>query len=807
MPPETVCAHCGLLAPDPVFNENRTTFCCTGCRFVFQFLHENDCSQYYEMEPTPGVSFAVPGKKPDYSHLDQIKIRRRILQYSDQSIESVSLRINSMHCIACVWLLENLSKFLPGIRKCRVDFSKRSLFLTYEHAALPLSQIMSTLWNLGYEGTFLKENEKRESSAALIEVGIAGFCFANCMLFSFPEYLSASIPSSFQILFQYLSLLLCLASVLFCSSHYFKRCWLALKKGMLNLDLPICLGIGGLLINSVWNILILSIPGYCDSLCGFLFFLQVARYFQEFTQRHLDFQKDTHEFFPIAVKKIGNDSNLEIVHPKDLEIGDIIQLKPGDVIPCDSTLLSENAILDYSFITGESLPVSAQQDTFLFAGGKVVDRPIQTRVGEVFSSGQLLQAWNRGLKFTDRDPELTLADRLAKFYTPSILVLGLSAFYLGWSSGPQNAVLNALCVLIVACPCAIAISSPFTCFTTMQILAKYGIFFHDPSCIERAWNLNTLLWDKTGTLTFSSARAVIDGELSPDELILLRSLAGYSNHPICTALSEEKVNTNSKLREVRESPGEGISGLDSRGNRFWIGRSAKNQGGKDNGSAAVIEINGEFRAHIYLQESPREEVPEILEELSPYYDLELLTGDSRNPLVSIPETVLSRFTTVFHNVSPEFKRKRVEHLQNSGRKVGFIGDGINDSPALAQGDLAFSIMERKGQFTPYSDCIFHSQILPLLPRGMEFVRRARIIVRLCFLVGLSYNIAGLTAALCGYLTPGFSAFLMPLSSLSVTVLAVSSCFWLERTYLSPVLQHGKIETLDRRRTVSNPNPA
>lgn len=355
------------------------SFCCEGCKTVFQILNEHNMCSYYQFDERAGNTVTNGIARKRFEYLQDIDVEHKLVDFKNGSTTSVTFFIPNIHCTSCVWLLENLGNIDSGILKGTVNFMKRTVTFLYDDASTSLRAIVELLTTIGYEPNLtLDQLDKKESGtidrSLWLKLGVAGFCFGNIMLFSFPEYLKMDQSGSsemFRYFFGGLNILLSLPVLFYSSIDYLKSAWAALSQRGVNLDVPISIGLLALFGRSLYEILNGTGAGYFDSFTGFIFFLLIGKVVQQKTFARLSFDRDYKSYLPISVIKLIGSSEESIPVDK-LEIGDRVLLRNQELIPADAVLDSEQAAIDYSFITGETEPVSVVKGTKVFAGGKII---------------------------------------------------------------------------------------------------------------------------------------------------------------------------------------------------------------------------------------------------------------------------------------------------------------------------------------------------------------------------------------------------------------------------------------------------
>src|SRR5690606_24466218 len=376
--------------------------------------------------------------------------------------------IPNIHCSSCIWVLEQLNKLNPAIKDAQVNFPKKTLRVIFRSNAIALKDLVILLASIGYPAKINLENKNTEKQytnrSLLYKIGVAGFSFGNVMLLSFPEYFEVNEfwLDQYKPMFRWLMFAFSLPVVFYAASDYFVSAYKSLRKGILNIDLPIALGVFVLFTRSTYEIVANTGQGFFDSLTGLLFFLLVGRYFQQKTYAFLSFERSYKSYFPIGVTVIkdGMEENIQV---KDVKQGDRILIRNEEIIPVDSILIKGNAEIDYSFVTGESNPIHKKSGDKIYAGGKQKDQPIEMEALRSVSQSYLTQLWSKdSMKHQEKSQDFALTNKISKYFSAVILVVAFSTlgFWLWWDPGYAAYVFSA--VLIIACPCALALAEPFT---------------------------------------------------------------------------------------------------------------------------------------------------------------------------------------------------------------------------------------------------------------------------------------------------------------------------------------------------------
>ncbi|NNL33778.1 MAG: HAD-IC family P-type ATPase [Flavobacteriaceae bacterium] len=772
------CFHCG----DPcgkneiIFQEKN--FCCHGCKTVFEIFSENDLTCYYDLEQSPGAQPSdIQGK---FNFLDDDIIKEKLLEFRDDNLEIVSLNIPHIHCSSCIWILENLHKLKSDIVFSQVDFGKKTLRIHYNTAHYSLKDLVILLSSIGYEPNINLENfnakNQKIDRQIYYKLGIAGFAFGNIMFLSFPEYFDVDEfwLETYKPLFRWLMFFFSLPVVLYAARDFFVSAFNGLKAKLLNIDVPIALGILVLFLRSTVDIMFDLGSGFFDSLSGLVFFLLVGKFFQAKTYNFLSFERDYKSYFPMAVTKLTK-SNEEIpVQVYDVKKGDRLIIRNQELIPVDGVLINGIAKLDYSFVTGESKTVNKVSGDKIYSGAKQTSGVIEMEAIKSVEQSYLTQLWSNDVfkeKKTNRFTSLT--NRISKHFTLTILIIAFLATAYWLIVDPSLALNVFTAVLIIACPCAIALSAPFTFGNLLRIYGKSKFYLKNAEVIERMASIDTIIFDKTGTLTSNNSGTVkYEGSiLNAEEKILLTNTLRGSNHPLSRTLYDliDEKNLIS-LDYFEENIGHGLTGTYHHdavkiGSANYVGY--KKDSPKLNTSVHV-STNNEYKGKFTFYNTYRKGVSQLFRVLKKHYDLVILSGDNQGDLENLKKILPSKTKFIF-NQKPEDKLDYIKYHQSEGAQVMMIGDGLNDAGALAQSDVGIAISENINVFSPACDAIMDASQLIKLDKYIKASKSSIKIIKWSFLLSFLYNIIGLYFAVTGQLEPVVAAILMPLSSISIVV--------------------------------------
>ncbi len=781
------CYHCGGdCSDDSIFIDDKL-FCCNGCKTVYEILQANNMCDYYSIEETPGISKRNEIRR-NFDFLDDPDLQNKLIDFTDGNWTKITFFIPQMHCSSCIWILENLYKFNLAIPESEVDFLKKTVSVKYSVKETTLKDVVILLDSLGYLPSFNFEEKTKSKSDEVLKklyykIGVAGFAFGNIMLLSFPEYLSLDdvVTDNIKNIFGTLNMLLALPVFLYSASEYYFSAWKGLKKKIINIDVPITLGIFVLFARSYYELITVTGAGYLDSLAALVFFLLIGKLFQYKTYDVLNFERNYQSYFPIAVTIIKDSA--ETTKPLDkLEAGDRIIIKNGEIVPADSVLISDSANIDYSFVTGESVPVYKTNGSIIYAGGKQVGKSIKVETVKDVSQSYLTQLWNQDAFRKEYSSNINmLVNIISKYFT--IIILGIaSTAFIFWAPSDIHVAFNAFtAVLIIACPCALALSTPFTLGNSLRIFGRNKFYVKNADEIERMAKVDSIVFDKTGTLTETNSSDInyIGEELSDERKSLISSAAKDSSHPLSQSLVRALLPADHyPVERFEEVFGKGIlaivNGAEVKlgSDRFFNGASKVN-GDLPNSSKVNVEINNERLGYFEIKNKYRPNLKAIAANLKSLYCISVLSGDNAGEENNLRNFFGDKARLLFRQ-SPFDKLNYVKDLQSKNHKVLMIGDGLNDAGALKQSDVGISISENVNNFSPACDGIMESKSFNKLKDFVNFSRTSRKIIILSFIISFLYNLVGLFFAVQGLLSPVIAAILMPISSISVVVFATLS---------------------------------
>lgn len=782
------CFHCGLEIPaKQEIHFDDKLFCCNGCKTVYDIFQSNGLSQYYDFEKSPGATpMNVEGK---YDFLDNPEIVEKLLEFHEDQVNIVSLNVPHIHCSSCIWILENLNKISKGISQSQVNFPAKKVRITFNSDVITLKEIVRMLSSIGYEPYISLDDydtgRKKVDRSLTYKVGVAFFCFGNIMLLSFPEYFEVGEYwlEHYKNFFRWMIFALAMPSFLYSASGYYVAAWQAIKNRMLNIEIPIALGIVVMFLRSTVDIVFDYGPGFFDSLTGLVFFMLLGKMFQQKTYSFLSFERDYKSYFPVAVTRINPVGGEESVPVYQIEKGDRLLIRNQELIPTDGILMSDSASIDYSFVTGEAVPITKVSGDKIYAGGRQIGRVIEMQVVKPVSQSYLTSLWSNDVfqkKVEQKHKNIT--DRVSHYFTPVLLLISFAGFG-WWIFRSVDTAFNVFtAVLIVACPCALALTAPFTMGNVLRIFGRAKFYLKNALVIEQLSKVDTIVFDKTGTITTGKKSNITwRGKLPDDDQVnLVRNVLRASNHPLSRMLYDFlPEGPRFALDTFEEITGKGIRAVV---NGLTITIGSASFAGRDEDSTALqtavhIRIDGQYYGKYIFHNSYREGLERLFTSLAGRYDIKILSGDNEGER-EVLESLLPAGTEMVFNQKPEQKLAFIRNLQDQGKNVMMVGDGLNDAGALAQSDCGIAISENVNVFSPACDAILDASEFRQLDKFLHVSKKAITTIKMSFGLSLLYNVVGLSFAVTGNLLPLVAAIIMPLSTVTIiTFVTVMSNFY------------------------------
>lgn len=427
------CKHCGNPCEEEHPISNELHFCCDGCQLVYELLDENGLCTYYDLDKNPGIRIKQIARKDKFAFLDLDEIKEQLIDFEEGNHSKIKFYIPNIHCSSCIWLLEKLYRLKDGISSSQVNFVKKECSILFDNELISLRQLVELLDAIGYSPEINlagSDDKKKVNRSIVYKLGVAGFAFGNIMLLSFPEYLSSDfeLEQEYIRFFAWINLGLSLPVLFYSAQDYFISACKGLKHKIINIDVPISLGILSIFIRSSYEIISSTGAGYLDSMSGLVFFLLIGKWYQDKTYKALSFERDYRSYFPISATLVeaGKESPISVTNLKN---GDQILIRNEELIPADCSLISNSANIDYSFVTGEAVPVKKVKGEQIYAGGRQKGASIMLTIEKEVSQSYLTQLWNQDFNQNQNKKGLnSLVDKVSQYFTIAIISVALITF-------------------------------------------------------------------------------------------------------------------------------------------------------------------------------------------------------------------------------------------------------------------------------------------------------------------------------------------------------------------------------------------
>lgn len=786
------CYHCGDDCANSKIMVADKSFCCSGCKMVYEILNQNNLCEYYALNNNPGNAQNKSIRANKYAFLDNAAIIQKLIQFSDGKQTQVVFYLPQIHCSSCLWLLENLHQLNAGIISSRVNFPRKEVFVVFNNKST-LRQVVETLEKIGYEPHLsLQDVDVPQASSfnkkRILKIGIAGFCFSNIMMMSFPDYFSIGgfLEKEIGIALKYFIVILSFPVLFYCATDFFVAAWKGLKNKFVNIDAPIALAVLITFLRSMYEIFSATGSGYLDSMSGIVFFMLVGRYLQEKTQQSLTFNRDYKSFFPIAVDVI-RDNEIIPTQINHIKVNDVVRIYADELVPMDGILSKGKACIDYSFVSGESLPVDKEIGEMVYAGGKQTKSVIELIAVKEVSQSYLTGLWNKDAFKPDKKNEQSFIHKISNYFTIFLFVTGLASAAYWYSQHQPLLMWNAVTtILIVACPCALLLSATFTNGNVLRILNRNKLYLKNADIIEQMGRVNHIVFDKTGTITERNSQSIqYSGKpLSKYQENIIKVLLVQSNHPLGNAVRQHLENKQAGKNYFNPFEVQGL--LNSykiqtgKGIEAWVNDShvkigsAKfvqaNEETDNKASEVYIKFDNDIYGKYIIANKYRKGFSALMNSLKNRHRVSVLSGDNNAEKKYLQQSIGENNSILF-NQSPTDKLDFIQKEQQEKQcKIMMVGDGLNDAGALQQSNVGIAITEGYNNFTPASDGILNAESLHKLPQFLAMAKSGKIIIIVSFIISIIYNIIGLSFAVQGRLSPLIAAILMPASSISIILI-------------------------------------
>jgi len=778
---QSTCYHCGECCGAAVYADDKV-FCCNGCKQVFLLLKENSLCNYYDLDKNAGIKAKGIFTSEKFAYLDDETIIQKLVQYRSDNQINVVFQLPQIHCSSCIYLLENLHRINESIVTSNTNFQKKEIFIVFNPQHISLRKTVELLAFIGYE-PLITLNDSEEKKAVtpnrkqVYKIGVAGFCFSNIMMLSFPEYFSGGKigQAGLKELFSWLNLALSLPVLLYSASDIFVSAWTTLRQKYLNIDAPVALAIMVTFTRSYYEIISGNGAGYLDSGSGIIFFLLIGRWFQNKTYQSFSFDRDYRSYFPLGVTVI-KDNTEKNIPVTQLNKTDRIIVRNQEMIPADSILIKGQANIDYSFVSGENTPVKKIQGDLLYAGGKQAGSAIELEIVKDVSQSYITELWNNEIFNSKKNDDKSFIHPWSRYFTLVLFAIACFTVIFWWINDASKILPSLTAVLIVACPCSLLLSATFTYGNMLRIFGRKKLYLKNAGVIEALAKTDTIVFDKTGTLTQNNASvSVYKGDaLSLKDKALIKSTSGQSAHPLSRIISasiDAEGSEDVLVNDFSEYAGAGLKSVINN-TSVVIGSAdfVQSQSLPDNETSVHVMLDNAYKGKFIFQNSYRDGLEEMTKQLKGRgSSLYILSGDNDNEAANLIK-IFGTDTVLKFQQTPQQKLDYIKVLRDQNKNVLMLGDGLNDAGALMQSSVGVAVSDNTLQFSPACDAILDGSNIKLLSRFIAFAKSGKTIVTISFALSILYNLVGLSFAVKGMLSPMIAAILMPASSITIVLL-------------------------------------
>ncbi|WP_373182066.1 heavy metal translocating P-type ATPase [Halomonas campaniensis] len=787
---EDGCYHCGSRVPDGApwsitLDDARHPLCCPGCEAVAHAIVDGGLASYYrfrtELPERPDDRQSA--RAETWAVFDDAGLQRQFVHpEADSDRVHATLAVDGITCAACAWLIEHRLNALPGVDSSAVNLTHHRVRVSWDPEAIKLSRILAEMAAIGYQAQPYEPDEaqarlQHEERMNVRRLIIAAVGMAQVMMFSIPIYVAGpgEISEDFHALFHWLSFALATPVVFFSAMPFFRNALRDLRTRVLGMDVPVSIAIGGAYLASSYAVLTDTGEVYFDSVAMFTFFLLFGRYVEARARRRSGHSGNALSgALPLSAIRLTDDGEERILPASELAAGDRVLVKPGHGVPADGVIEEGESSLDESMLTGEYLPVTRRVGDGVTGGSQNVESPLVVRVthaGRDARVAGIVDLTDRA--FASRPRLAQMAARMSHLFVLRLLFVTLGVATVWWFIDPSRVLWVTLSVLVVTCPCALALATPTALTAGHGQLRRRGVLVTRANAIEALSQLDRVILDKTGTLT-TGQMALVEtrplGALAADRArVLAAALEARSEHPIARAFHPYRLATVA-ADAVASRTGQGLEGT-IEGRRWRLGKpgfAAPDHPleAPGDGQWLLLTEEGEPRAWFALQDHVREDAAETVRALTALgLEVELLSGDIPQAAGELAGRL--GITTWRGAASPECKLERIRECQAAGEKVAMVGDGINDIPVLAGADVAIAMNGATDLARTSADAILLSPRLIRIVEAIEISRATRRVMRQNMVWSVCYNFSAMPLAAMGFVPPWLAAIGMSASSLVV----------------------------------------
>ncbi len=785
------CWHCGELIPPGVYIHadiagKQRAMCCHGCQTVASLIDQAGLQRYYDFrDALPVRPDLQAAAAVDFQAWDRPAVLEHYGRPDCDGLYRLTLVLENVHCAACAWLIHRFVGELPGVAEIRVDVADGRAHLRWNPERTALSEVAARLASLGYRphldspeaGIARNQSERRQMLKYLV---VAGLGMMQVMSYALAKYIGAwqDIDPQTERFFVLISMVVAVPVALYSGQLFYKSAWRTLIQGRIGMDVPVAAAMLLALFSSVFITLFGSGAVYFDSVVMFIFFLLLGRYAVLVARQNAgQLQSALARSLPVQARRLSA-AGPETVALVELAAGDALLIAAGETVPADGRIVAGAVMVDESLLSGESIPRRRQAGDSVLAGSLVREGQMTLEVaalGQATALSGIVRMLDQARTYKPR--MALMADRLAAWFVAFVLLGAAISAIVWWQIGPARALPVALAVLVVSCPCALALGTPVALAAAARGFARLGVLISRPDALEKLPRITHVVLDKTGTLTLpemhvADVRAV-DPTLSRDQLMRLAGrLERVSRHPVASAFARH--DDGAPVAEAAAVTAAGVAGwIDGVAYRIgkpsfvgeWLDGAPSEPG---EGQWIALARPGALLAWFRVDSPLREGAQALVEGLQAAgIELWLASGDRRENVARVARQL--GLANVRADCSPADKLELVRSLQSQGARVVMIGDGINDAPVLAGADISMALAEGADIARTQADLVVTGKGLGRISAVFKLAPRVRRVVRQNLALSFSYNATALPFAAAGFVPPWLATIGMSASSLVVVL--------------------------------------
>ena len=795
------CYHCGLdLQPESTYTaiigQTEKAFCCLGCQSVCQAIHDGGLASFYQKTPDaqtltpPSTNF----EHDSVSFYDLPEVQADCVA-TEKGISHIDLLVDSIHCAACVWLIEKSLGKLVGVESVQVNFTTKRLKVSWQSQKIKLSVIFKQLQSIGYQAIpfdsdIAEQQEVKAHRNLLYRMTFAGFAMMNMLWVSIALY-SGADQGEFKNWFYWISFIIATPTLLYSGYPFLKQAIRGLSQGRLTMDLPISIGATVTYVYSSYVLLSASSQGhiYFDTVVNFLFVILLGRYIEAASRKKA--LSDTHRMMTLQPKlaTVIRDGNNEITSIKQVKVGDCVLIKPGEKVPVDGKIILGESAIDESMLTGESVPIAKLTGDKVIAGSINTEGALTVEVEQVLTQtalAKMLALMTQAQQ--DKAPIQALTDKIVPWFVLITLSLAVITFLFWYQTDFEKALLAATSVLIITCPCALGLATPMSVAVATGVAARVGIILKKGAALEQLAKVDQMVFDKTGTLTEGRLEIVsihTGGVITDEELLQISaSIEAYSEHPIGKAIvaaARKGEMTLLPASNFKVYPGRGVSAdIDQR--RYLMGTEAYLREQSIDLAQKWLEIvlkcerqgisvifiveDNQVSGMMGFSDRLRVDAVATINTLQKNgLGIEILSGDRAR----VVEAIAANLGQIKYQADmlPQQKVRAINDRQQQGAIIAMIGDGVNDAAALIQADVGIALASGTGMTVEGADIVLTQNKLTTLLTAKKIADKTMSVIKQNMVISLIYNMIMVPLAMMALINPLVAAITMPISSLLV----------------------------------------